>query len=564
MIFICDLLAERIFMSQKHAKQKRQPKPHYKRYTLTNVILNTYLLVALTVFPLFVNLMIVKQFPFISFQNGYMQIRHQKYFFFLVISSVALVAEIMLLFTKTAEERNPDHLSSSQFFSTLSFTDWAAVAFALTCAVSTLISAHVEVAVKGESPFGGRNNGLILMLFYVALYFLITRCFYYKEYVFTAMAAVNGAICLLAVLNGFHIDPLGMFVPFKGVTSGPNAHIYNEFMTTIGNKNMFASHICVTLPVTISLFVFAKELWRKALYLLCTAIGAMAIVVCDSDSVVLGMGAFIAVFFVAYIRHPERLKRFLLALTVMLLSFKLLRLFSALGGDNYKELSAIPYKIMLSDKTFIAIIVLAVLTAALYALSFFKKDTVLPKAVPIALGSLFALAAVAGVGVIVYYSVFDTKTDLGEMERVLRFNDAWGTHRGIMWNRALRAFSGFSPMQKLFGTGPETFCYTFMPYNVELLEYGDSSTDAAHNEYINYLCNIGILGLASYLAFTGGAMARAFRAAKREPLALVFASAAVAYMAQAIVNIAVPIAMPLFIIFTALCEATARQSKETV
>ena len=63
------------------------------------------------------------------------------------------------------------------------------------------------------------------------------------------------------------------------------------------------------------------------------------------------------------------------------------------------------------------------------------------------------------------------------------------------------------------------------------------------------------------MIIVGSALIRAFKAAKREPTALVFASAVVAYLAQATVNIAVPIAAPLFIIFVSLCEATARQAK---
>ena len=72
--------------------------------------------------------------------------------------------------------------------------------------------------------------------------------------------------------------------------------------------------------------------------------------------------------------------------------------------------------------------------------------------------------------------------------------------------------------------------------------------------------NIGIVGLTAYLAFTLGALVRAFKAAKREPIALVFAAAVVAYLAQAVVNIALPIGTPLFIIFVSLCEAVSRRA----
>ena len=137
-------------------------------------------------------------------------------------------------------------------------------------------------------------------------------------------------------------------------------------------------------------------------------------------------------------------------------------------------------------------------------------------------------------GTVIYFTAIDTKTDLGELDRTLRFSDSWGTHRGFMWNKALEEFGKLSFVKKLFGTGPETFYYTFSPHFAELYDrFGDGSTDAAHNEYINYLLNIGIVGLAAYLTFAGSALVR-------------------------VVNIALPIATPLFFIFVALCEAGAR------
>ena len=106
------------------------------------------------------------------------------------------------------------------------------------------------------------------------------------------------------------------------------------------------------------------------------------------------------------------------------------------------------------------------------------------------------------------------------MEKLLRMNDAWGTHRGIMWLRSFDIFAAANPWQKLFGTGPDTFFFAFEPYFGQLQEYGNSSTDAAHNEYINYLITIGIAGLGSYLAFVGGALVRGFRSAKNNPAVL--------------------------------------------
>ncbi len=548
-------------MSNSQKTKRRNIKPASERYTLTHFIANCFLTVMFAVFPLFVNLTFDASFPFLHFDSGYYSIRHQKYFFFLIVTAAALIAEVLLLMTKSTNGQKDKNPKNKSEILRMTFTDWAVISFVLACAVSTVFSAHIEMAFFGEVNIAGyshgRNNGMLLMLFYAAVYFFLTRCWRYREKMFVALAVSSGVVYLLAVLNGFYIDPLNMFTFF--IT---DENVYNNFLTTIGNKNMFASHICVTLPVIITMLIHTEKKGFKAVYFVSAILGALASVASDSDSVVLGMGVFAAVYLVVYFRDLKKLRQFLLIMTSMLLAVRLEGVFAALGGNNYKELSAIPYKLMTSDFTFIIVGVLAVLTLAAYLISIKRPGLILPRAAQFALGGVLGLAALGGIGTVIYFSAIDTTTDLGNLERTLRFSDAWGTHRGFMWNKAFEAFGNYNFFDRLFGKGPENFYFTFSPYFNELYDrFGDSSTDAAHNEYINYLMNIGIVGLGTYLAFTGSALIRAFKAAARNPVSIVFASAVIAYMAQAFVNISLPIATPLFIIFVSLCEAAARQAE---
>ena len=236
-------------------------RPSKQNYTLMNSIVTVFLLMMFAAFPLFVSLYIDGQFPFIHFDDGFIGIRHQKYYFFVVMAALALIAELMLMLTNSSREPDGKALKKPLFRS-LSFTDVAAAALALSCALSTLLSPYIELAFWGEISLGsfsvGRNNGLFLILFYVMVYFLITRLYRYREFVFTALAAVCGIVYLLTVLNGFYIDPLNMLEQFK--TSQPS--VYMEFFSTIGNKNMLASFICVTLPVSFVMFILSESIWK--------------------------------------------------------------------------------------------------------------------------------------------------------------------------------------------------------------------------------------------------------------------------------------------------------------
>ena len=118
----------------------------------------------------------------------------------------------------------------------------------------------------------------------------------------------------------------------------------------------------------------------------------------------------------------------------------------------------------------------------------------------------------------------------------------------VFSNNCLRYFAfSFSPLietifgdasffQKLFGTGPDTFHYAFSPYFTELMKYGDSSTNAAHNEYLNYLITIGAFGLIAYLSVVGGTIAGAIKKSFSNPLSIVCVSAVICYSVQVVVK----------------------------
>ena len=95
-----------------------------------NALVTTFLLLMFAVFPLFVSLYIDGQLPFIHFDDGFIGIRHQKYYFFVAIAALALIAELMMMLTGMSRNRN-EKTEQKAFWKTLSFTDWAAAALAL-------------------------------------------------------------------------------------------------------------------------------------------------------------------------------------------------------------------------------------------------------------------------------------------------------------------------------------------------------------------------------------------------------------------------------------------------
>ncbi len=534
-------------MSSKYIKSKQEPsKAPAQKYTTSEALVNYYIALMFSVFPLF-------------FTDAYFNIRHDKYGLFLGLSLVLIVAEGALIAYAYFVPDNPDDKiagSAQQWYKRFSVTDFAVIGFVLLNLISTLLSEYKLDSLLGTV---GRNNGLLLTAVYAGVYFIITRLLNYREYIFVFLAAGSIIVFLLAVLNCFYIDPLGMFERLT------DEQTITDFTSTLGNKNFMSSYICIVLPILTALSVLTKKSSLRILYLAASGCGFAALMTSDSDSGILGMAAFVMIYFIWFVRDIFRLKRYFLSLCIMLISAKLLRLFSYFMNDNSKGMESFQKLFVYSNSGWIMLSVCAIITALLYFVDRKKTGIVLPKTVPVAI----AVAIVAGVmgllGIMLYFSVFNTSADLGSFEKLIRFNDSWGTHRGFMWIRSFEILGNELKNGEiakfLFGTGPDTFYYAFAPYFNDLLKYGDSSTNAAHNEYINYLVTTGITGFAAYAALVGGVITRAVKYAKKNPVIMVCAAGVICYSVQAVVNIAQPITTPLFIIMLSLTEAFARKTK---
>ena len=105
-----------------------------------------------------------------------------------------------------------------------------------------------------------------------------------------------------------------------------------------------------------------------------------------------------------------------------------------------------------------------------------------------------------------------------------------------------------TPVQKLFGYGADTFAL-IMQYYFPPAQSGGGITiyDSAHNEYLHYLITIGLFGTGSYIAFMLASVAAMAKKMKEQPEVLAIMIAVLAYMIQAVVNINLPIAMPIII-----------------
>ncbi|MBQ3330103.1 MAG: O-antigen ligase family protein [Ruminococcus sp.] len=519
-------------MAQPINTQTEKPK-----YTVANSLTNYYLVIMFSFFPLFLT-------------DQYAHARTDKYWIYLIASAALVISVGLCMFVSQSEAKRSG--ADSPLFLPLSVTDIFMLAFLGLAAVSTLLSAHMEQAFLGT---GGRNNGLLLLLMYTLMYFILTRNYVQKNYVFIFYLVVSSVVALLTVLNFFYIDPLGMLDGYDEATAA-------DFGSTLGNKNIIAAFMCLFLPVCVMLFVFIESKVLRIISGFSIVFAYTGLLCADSTSDILGLLVILPVMAIFSARSFQYLKRYLLALTILFASGKLLMLFATAVGDHNKGFEFMQEFLIYHPATY-APIVICCLGCLLMAFLGRNGEPRYPaKAIQITLIALFSLGIITLLGLFIHFSFIDTETDIGDFEKLLRFDDYWGTHRGFMWRVSFEEFARFDPLRMLFGSGPDTAYYVLEPHFEELLDrFGDASTDCAHNEYINYLLTQGVLGLGAYLGVMISAIIRSIKTAKRNPMVLIFIAPVICYLTQSAVNLYNPIVTPTMFIFLSLAEATCRSEE---
>lgn len=511
-------------------------------YNMRNSLVNYYLLIMFTFFEMFLT-------------NQYARARTDKFILYIVLTCLLIVGvagiSIAYALDKNAPPENRVKEHKSVF--ALSVTDIAFLAFFFCAVITTLVSDYKLDSLLGRA---GRDNGLVLLFLYTAMYFIISRFYYFKGYVLAGFIVFGSIISALAILHFFYIDPLG-------IMTGYSDSVVKDFGTTIGNKNTIASYMCIFLPVTLMTFIVHKNRYMMILSAVGIAFAYCGLLVAGSNSGYIGFFAMLFFMLLLCIRKPHLLRRFMLALTIMFSSALLLRLFSSIMGDKSKGFEKIGEALVYNSLVFVLIAVCAVITIALYIIknndninSHWPKRTL--STIVIAIGAV----AVATFAFLMYkYTFVDTKTDIGALSQILRFDDRWGTHRGFMWINGVKDFFHFDFIHILFGSGCDTFYHVFEPHFAELsARFHNSSTDCIHSEYLNYLVTQGMLGLASYMTVIISTVYRALKTSRSNKLVLIFVMPVIAYCAQSVVNIYTPVVTPFLFIFVALCECLSRQS----
>jgi len=375
----------------------------------------------------------------------------------------------------SAEKVACPRVTKRQSWSTM---DTCMLFYAAVCLLSFLCSAYRETAWSGYRDW---YMGALSQLIFVGIYFFVSR-----EYTGTGAPLYLGEAALgLVALIGFGqklgIDPLRLLSDYVPTDWG-----YSHMLSTVGNINWLCGYMAVVICLPVAGYLYSKPSIKRTLLYIISILGLALLCMQGSEIGIVIALACVGICLFAGLRKSEFFERGLALTGGTLLVLALLGGGITLG-DTMKTMPA-------ENNIFYNIPWYAYLLAAVLMWVLRVIWGKLPNKVKQpAIKSMLLLGSTT-VAVVAFYSISK-----------MQFNAAWGSGRGGLWTASVQGFLAGDWKQKLIGAGPDCFAeylYSHLDMGsiLEMEGHWSASIFAnAHNEWLNTLVNLGILGVMAYL-----------------------------------------------------------------
>ena len=392
----------------------------------------------------------------------------------------------------------------------------------------------------------------------------MSRFFQFKQWYLDAFLLAAALAGIFGITDYFRMDIMGYKV-------GVPLETADIFTSTFGNINTFTAFLGMYLAAAAALFAVEKD-WRRQLwYFLHLAVASVSLITSQSDNGYLAVGAlFISLPFFLFGTRTG-IRRYLVILAVFFTAAAWVGWINVTMADTVIGLSGIGG--MVTTLPGLPVLAGALWLAAGVWYGVERKrgsapertagDAISPLPRRIWKWAIILIAVVAA-AMFIDANLLGHGDRYGSLANFLVFDDDWGTQRGFVWRITFEDYlNEFTPWQRVFGYGPDTFGIITTTFNKMEMHYATGQIyDSAHNAYIHYFATIGPIGLAGYLVFIIGTLRVMAKKWKDQPCVLVAFAAVLCYSAQAMVNIDLPIATPFMWAFAAIGMAGVRQVGE--
>lgn len=456
----------------------------------------SYLLFIVTIFPLHINL-----------TSGYSTIDQDKIMLYLtgsIVFYVLFTAVVLFsIFFIASGERVSFRLSSyfKKLIPSLSSTDYWVLLYTLSLFFSYLSSNYKKRSLIGAD---GWYMGLLFQLSLIGIYFIASRFLSRPQIqclVYT-MVSISTLIFLLAILNRYDINPLGISM------------VDPVFISTLGNIDWIGGYWSVIFPITLSLLVFytpgKKEnsflsLLHWSLPYLGVMFGFILSLTLGADDVL--MTLFFLILFIgpSVVKKNIYIKNYIELLFLFCIIFLPIRI----SHEFFNPPNNYPTTILswlCTTPIYWGVLILTVLIyfsmsnkwIKNYIYSFFNLFFLYSGKIIIALLLFYLL-------ILVLSTIFPDVVQAFPYSSFFTFSDTWGNMRGITMRIGMTTWWDQNIIHKLFGIGPDAMSfYLYDKNNISLYHdlrqsFQEHVLSNSHCDYITVLANLGIWGLISYI-----------------------------------------------------------------
>lgn len=331
-------------------------------------------------------------------------------------------------------------------------------------------------------------------------------------------------------------------------------------LTPLGNTNFNACFVCLMLPLVMVMFMLCEERFSQVIYSLNLYMGFLFVYFIKTESALLAVAAGIIILGYFALGNTGWLLRYIELLGIYLGAKATICLLLHLCREHLYPFDGMG-RFLLRDTWVLA----EVFCFAAFAVVFLRqKEFIVEIYLKIRHAVLGILLVLAGLGILVLVWINVRKVTVFDGSFFSRFilEDETFNHRGFIWKGTVESLKA-EPLWRIF-LGNGLNCYKdFMTasFREESMVYLGSSLRDPHNEMMQVLVDMGLIGVLGYFGLLTVTLLWALRTWRQNQVQIAVVVTLCVYLMQGLVNGYSIYHLPLLFVFLGLANGGMKQTK---